>query len=341
MREPLPRPVDGRWGRRSALTLLALPVLAATGCAPVGEGAGGPADRTGSTPPGDAVADDAALLAAAVAATDRVRADLATAARRHPSLRTRLAAAQRVHAAHRAVLADAGEGGSAAPSGSLPPTRSPDDALLTLARREAALADRLAAAALGAASGSFARLLASCAAAAASTGRVLVAMDAVVPAPPLPDPLPGGRPLDGAAVAVADLQGALAAEHAAVWSLGVLGARTSRAARPSASEALLAAYRAHRTRRDLLEALLRGLGEDPVAQAAAYALPASGTAAQVTASARAVEAACGTWWAAVVATSTGATRSLATSALTDAALRGLPERGHPSAFPGAAELADP
>nr|WP_246284191.1 DUF4439 domain-containing protein [Nocardioides perillae] len=191
--------------------------------------------------------------------------------------------------------------------------------------------------AVAAGSGPFARLLASCAAGARATAVTLGAS----PTPPvLPDPVVDDAPLAGAAVAVPALQDALAAEHAAVWALGVLGARTSSSAQPGLTAALTSAYAAHRDRRDLLQALLVALGEEPVAAAPAYALPPSSGPDEVAASARAVETRCGTWWAAAVEATTGPTRALASDALGDTAVRGLVGRGGPEIFPGADELAD-
>ena len=62
------------------------------------------------------------------------------------------------------------------------------------------------------------------------------------------------------------LSALLAAEHAAVFGYGVLGARLDDATRRTA----LTAYDSHRARRDQLEGLLRGLGETPPSPAAGY-----------------------------------------------------------------------
>lgn len=64
-------------------------------------------------------------------------------------------------------------------------------------------------------------------------------------------------------------QAALAAEHAAVYGYGVLGARVPEKRRTEAS----AAYDGHRARRDALQRTVRDLGGAPVAADAAYALP--------------------------------------------------------------------
>jgi hypothetical protein len=68
---------------------------------------------------------------------------------------------------------------------------------------------------------------------------------------------------------VAALQGALAAEHAAVYGFGVVGAMLAGSARASARGAWLA----HQHQRDSLTAEIEGMGATPVAAAPAYELP--------------------------------------------------------------------
>ncbi|NUP67187.1 MAG: ferritin-like domain-containing protein [Nonomuraea sp.] len=65
------------------------------------------------------------------------------------------------------------------------------------------------------------------------------------------------------------LRKALAAEHAAVFAYGLLGARTSGALR----DLVTSAYDAHRARRDQLRALITARGAKPSEAAASYALP--------------------------------------------------------------------
>src|SRR3954468_11895013 len=67
----------------------------------------------------------------------------------------------------------------------------------------------------------------------------------------------------------AALSGALAAEHAAVWGYGVVGAALADAARPQAADA----ESAHRGVRDQVSALLAGRKADVVDAEGAYALP--------------------------------------------------------------------
>jgi hypothetical protein len=67
----------------------------------------------------------------------------------------------------------------------------------------------------------------------------------------------------------AALQDALAAEHAAVWGYGTVGAALPADARAAVGTAV----EAHRTLRDRVAALLTEQGADPVPTQAAYQLP--------------------------------------------------------------------
>src|SRR3954469_9418381 len=67
----------------------------------------------------------------------------------------------------------------------------------------------------------------------------------------------------------AALREALAAEHAAVWGYGVVGAALEVEARPPAT----AAETSHRDGRDRVTELLEDRGADPVAAEGAYSLP--------------------------------------------------------------------
>ena len=69
------------------------------------------------------------------------------------------------------------------------------------------------------------------------------------------------------------LQDALAAEHAAVYVFGVLGAQTSEVEQRTLFDSLLTAYEQHRSARDALVARIQELGVRPVAAAPAYELP--------------------------------------------------------------------
>jgi hypothetical protein len=71
------------------------------------------------------------------------------------------------------------------------------------------------------------------------------------------------------AAETAALRKVLAAEHAAVWGYGSVGA----ALPPDAREPAVAGDLAHRDVRDRLEALLDSRGADPVPRMAGYTLP--------------------------------------------------------------------
>jgi hypothetical protein len=137
------------------------------------------------------------------------------------------------------------------------------------------------------------------------------------------------------------LQAVLANEHAAVYVLGVIGARTSQSAAPTAYDAIRAAFAAHRTRRDDLTGLVAAAGADPVAAATAYEVPAAlGTTDEVLLAALEVERGCADVYAAAVASTTRDHRILMIQALNDAAVRALGLRGTPEMFPGADEYTD-
>lgn len=136
------------------------------------------------------------------------------------------------------------------------------------------------------------------------------------------------------------LQTALAAEHAALYEYGVLGAATSASATPEQFAAVGAAYRAHRDQRDELTAMIREAGGTPVAAEAAYEIPDVRTSARVDAAAVRIEEACQETYAWLVAGTAGAERRWGVEALHMSAVRVLAFRGSPEIFPGASEYAD-
>lgn len=132
------------------------------------------------------------------------------------------------------------------------------------------------------------------------------------------------------------LQTALAAEHAAVYVYGALGAQTSQSAQPAVFAALTDAYTVHRDRRDELAAALLALDAVPAVAAPAYELPADlGSVEAVTTRAVELEVACAATYAFVVGSTTGAQRRWAVTALTDAAVRQVALGGAPQDLPGA------
>ena len=136
------------------------------------------------------------------------------------------------------------------------------------------------------------------------------------------------------------LQSTLAAEHAAVYVYGVLGARTSLAADPATWQAMADGLARHRARRDDLEARVRDAGAEPVASAVAYEVAGPvRTAAQREDRARGLEERLAATYAAMVGGTARGDRRFALDALLDAATRVLELGGRPETFPGAADLA--
>ncbi|SOD64653.1 protein of unknown function [Streptomyces zhaozhouensis] len=130
-------------------------------------------------------------------------------------------------------------------------------------------------------------------------------------------------------------QAALAAEHAAVYGYGVVGARLDGDERAVWARE---AYDAHRARRDALQGEVRELGGTPVASAAGYALPfrvedADG-AARLAAE---LESGLTGAYADLVRAAEGGARAEAARALRDAALRAATWRGRVEPFPGLSE----
>ncbi|MFG2334540.1 ferritin-like domain-containing protein [Streptomyces sp. NPDC048604] len=127
---------------------------------------------------------------------------------------------------------------------------------------------------------------------------------------------------------------ALAAEHAAVYGYGVVGGRIGAARRAEAR----AAYDAHRARRDVLGRTVRDLGGEPVAAAAAYALPfaAPDAAAAVRLAAELEDRVAGVY-SDLVRAAAGPLRADAATALREAAVRAARWRGGDVTFPGLAE----
>jgi hypothetical protein len=132
------------------------------------------------------------------------------------------------------------------------------------------------------------------------------------------------------------LQAALGAEHAVVYGYGVVGGKIDAGRRDEA----LAAYDAHRARRDELARTVRDLGGRPEASAAAYGLPFAvrDSAAAVRLAAELEERVAGVY-SDLVRAATGDQRRAAAVALREAAVRAVRWRGESVAFPGLAERA--
>ncbi|MDP2772818.1 MAG: ferritin-like domain-containing protein [Nocardioides sp.] len=140
---------------------------------------------------------------------------------------------------------------------------------------------------------------------------------------------------------LAALQTTLAAEHSAVYVLGVLGGQTSQAATPELFAAVSDTYATHRARRDHLTRTITDLGEQPVAGEVAYEVPVDlSTAQAVSRRALRLERDCATTYAFLVASTTGELRAWAMRALQMTAVRELAFRGTPEMLPGSNEHAD-
>jgi hypothetical protein len=136
------------------------------------------------------------------------------------------------------------------------------------------------------------------------------------------------------------LQSALAAEHAAVYGYGVVGAYLSGTSRASATSDWVA----HQNARDELEAMLRSGGSEPEPAAVAYQLPIPvRTPAAAVSLAVIVEERVATAYLGLVALNTPALRELGALQLRACALRAASWRGSTVAFPGltAAALSAP
>lgn len=131
-------------------------------------------------------------------------------------------------------------------------------------------------------------------------------------------------------------QAALAAEHAAVYGYGVVGAWAGDERR----EAVRQVFTAHRAQRDALSREVRELGEAPEASAAGYALPfeVSDAAGALALAAELEDRVAGAYGDLVRATE-GERRRAAADALRDAAVRAARWRGRGVPFPGLAEYA--
>jgi hypothetical protein len=129
--------------------------------------------------------------------------------------------------------------------------------------------------------------------------------------------------------AVAALQGALAAENAAVYGYGVAGAHLSGAQQAAAQRY----WTKHREARDDLTEMITKLGATPVAALAVYALPVTvDSAATAAALATVLEDGVISAYLAMVAV-TGL-REHAALAMQDGAVRAAYWRGSTVAFPG-------
>lgn len=134
------------------------------------------------------------------------------------------------------------------------------------------------------------------------------------------------------------LQRALAAEHAAVYGYGVVGARLPQRERRLAA----VADAMHRARRDQLRELLLLRASPPVAAAAAYPLPGPvRTPAQARQLAVELEERLTAVWVDAVGELRGHLRMLAAQAVQDGAVRAAGWRGASTPLPGLDESEHP
>jgi hypothetical protein len=137
--------------------------------------------------------------------------------------------------------------------------------------------------------------------------------------------------MSASSASVAALQGVLAAEHAAVYGYGVVGAMLAGNEQADAR----ADWTAHQVARDTLEAMLAKLGATPVAASPAYALPFPVTSASTAAKlAATLEEGVTRGYLGLVAVSNPTLRAFAARAMQTSANRALAWSGSTVAFPG-------
>jgi hypothetical protein len=129
----------------------------------------------------------------------------------------------------------------------------------------------------------------------------------------------------------AALQGALAAEHAAVYGYGIVGAMLTGAKQAGARTD----WTAHQVARDTLVTMLTSLGATPVAASPAYKLPFAVTNAESAARlAATLENGVTRAYLGLVAVNNPSLRAFAARAMQTCANRALAWSGATTAFPG-------
>ncbi|WP_457034237.1 DUF4439 domain-containing protein [Kitasatospora sp. P5_F3] len=291
---------------------------------------------------------DLPLRARAVADTDRLLAGYdAVLAGPGAAQGDRLRALRAEVAEHRAALATGLPSGSPTAAASTTPSATPTPGAPvapTASVAELAAAERTTAGArladLTAASPELAKLLAAVSASGALHAVVLgdstpVTGPAAAPSPspsPSPSASASPSPTPRPAAETAALQTTLAAEHAAVYGYGVVGARQP--AGPQRAEAQTC-YLAHQAGRDAWQRLLHADGATPAAAAPGYQLPFpvadAATAKQLAAH---IEVQLTGVYTALVAAGSGELRQSAATALREAALRARQWGAEQTALPG-------
>jgi hypothetical protein len=287
--------------------------------------------RSDATPPANGLSEDPddSLLRAAVADTTALLASIRATIQTHPGLTEQLQPMTRLVNEQLTVLASANP---ALPTTtrtrrSTPPV--PDDAgraLSALRRQTRQAASARLDDTLAAESGPFARVLSAIS---AGLNEQVVRLGgparlATVPTRGNVDPNEARH-----------LQPALAAEHAAVYAYGVIGARGGE---PEASTSRLG-YDVHLERRDVLSSMIQAAGIAPVTALPGYHLPDRITGpAAVARFARAVELRCCEVYAQAVSQTTADARGFCAEALTSCANWSVVWGQAPQPFPGTPEL---
>ncbi|MGA5823389.1 ferritin-like domain-containing protein [Kitasatospora sp. NPDC094028] len=156
-------------------------------------------------------------------------------------------------------------------------------------------------------------------------------------AAPSPSATPTTTPGPAPAAVLTALQGALGAEHAAVYGYGVVGARLPDDQQRTDARTALAA---HEARRDAWQRLVTGLGATPAPAAAGYQLPFPVTdAAAAGRLAAHLETRLTTVYADLVAALPAPHRPAAATALHECAVRARRWGAPGQPFPGIAEPA--
>ena len=137
--------------------------------------------------------------------------------------------------------------------------------------------------------------------------------------------------MTASSTSVAALQGALAAEHAAVYGYGIVGAMLTGAKQAGARTD----WTAHQVARDTVITMLTRLGAAPAAASPAYKLPFAVTNAESAAKlAAALENGVTRAYLGLVAVNNPSLRAFAARAMQTSANRALAWSGTTTAFPG-------
>jgi hypothetical protein len=136
---------------------------------------------------------------------------------------------------------------------------------------------------------------------------------------------------------IAALQGALAAEHVAIFGYGALGAHLLGAQRRNAGQM----WNSHRARRDRLRSYVETGGGTPVAAAPAYRLPSPVSSPRAAAQLAArLEDGVAAGYAGLAGVADPSLRRYAALAMQEATVRAVRWRGSPPpAFPGLSKAA--